>query len=144
MKYENKDELTLAYIAGVFDAEGSVMIGMNNGNYRLSVSLGNTKREIVDLFNSLFPGYIQIRKYDNPEHNDLYIWNVDCKKAGDFLSEISKYSRIKKEQIMLGIDLRETQHLGCNGLSDAVKKKRIEIAASLAALNHRGIAVCET
>jgi hypothetical protein len=101
---ENLDDMDVAYLAGLFDGEGSIGFGRNiNKKYnvrRLSVSLQltSTSPEIVPFLESM---NFKVHKHHNYKHNQF--WN-DSYHIGisslfgtlTFLQKIYPYLRIKK------------------------------------------------
>ena len=107
----------LAYIAGLFDGEGSIHVAhqkaprVQNPNHRvhvLSINITNTNKECIDfIFNTFNFGYVQTKKISNSNHKTLYIWSVRCLKAGKFLSVIFPYLIIKKEIAKIALEFQK-------------------------------------
>jgi len=106
----------LAYTAGIFDGEGSILISVNrphpkretiNPQHYLTACLGNTNRPLIDWLKSEFGGHIV--KGGNRQakrQQEYWIWSISSCQARDFLTLIYPYLRIKKEQARLGIEFQ--------------------------------------
>lgn len=92
----------LAYIAGLFDGEGSVEIRccvMPYGpKYNLRLTVGNTNQEIISWLHSLFGGFVQ-SKPPRQRRRACHWWSLTGDKAAEFLKLIEPYSRIKAQHI---------------------------------------------
>jgi len=102
----------LAYIAGFFDGEGSV--GVYCGTKKRSQSylrsqLKQNACAISDLiFEDLFKLYGgSLSKIKTSSGKTHINWQVSGDKCVIFLKDILPYSRLKKEQIVLGIEWQE-------------------------------------
>ena len=99
-----KRNLRQAYLAGMFDGEGSSYIlrvkqrRCTGFYYRACVSLGSTCREIVQELQKVYGGFVRKR----PPHNGvlwMYEWDVkDNYGKENFLLSILPYLRTKTEQ----------------------------------------------
>ena len=105
----------LAYIAGLFDGEGSIYISLRNNRpksrspeYSLRVSFVNTNEEVVHLIKDNFGGSILSRFREPDKKRKLtWDWAVSYIKAKDFLKAVYPYLIIKKKQAELGIKFQE-------------------------------------
>lgn len=104
----------LAYIAGLFDGEGTVTISVYNasrygGRQRriLMVMLSSTDRSIIDFLLRLFNGSLTITKAHG-NHKEIYRWTLSARMAADFLSNVLPYLRIKREHAILGLEWQAT------------------------------------
>lgn len=108
----------LAYVAGLFDGEGSIVIGvskpsikkrMKSPSHWLQVGISNTNKEIIDWLKNNFGGHISNRSYSPSRKNCIpsWEWRVMSNKAKDFLINISPFVRIKKKQVKLAIQFQE-------------------------------------
>jgi hypothetical protein len=102
------DEQLLSYLAGFFDGEGCIGVtpGTRTSYYLLQVSVSNTKREVLDLYQDLFDGKI-IKCKRGPRHKDVYVWSIHAKKAEAFLIAMHGRLRLKREQLELALEFRE-------------------------------------
>ena len=92
-------EIDLAYTAGIIDGGGCVCLSRVKDKtirYRLTVSVGNTDKRLVDWLKVTFRGYsvLQSRTKGN---KDYYQWRLHSQKASAFLSLILPYLKLKKK-----------------------------------------------
>ncbi len=152
-------EIEKAYLAGLFDGEGSVSVARtkpNNKNrdrtyrYTLEVTLTNTHQKTIEMFSKLFNGsYSRIRHHDKVGWKDAHCIRWSSLKAKSFLEELLPYLIIKKEQAKLAIEFQErkTQKRGfvpvkagrglSHRLSDEEIKKRHYYYDKIVRLNNR-------
>ncbi|CAA9280909.1 MAG: hypothetical protein AVDCRST_MAG26-3369 [uncultured Chloroflexia bacterium] len=111
-------DLTLAYVAGLFDGEGSIVIGcskrtLTSGNptahYWLQVGITNTDRELIDWLHITFGGHISDNSH-SPSRKRMrpcWAWRVMSREAKAFLESITPYLRSKKAQAAIAIDFQQ-------------------------------------
>lgn len=108
----------IAYSAGLFDGEGCIGItryrypdGHNplRFGYRLRCRVALTKREPIDFLKAHWGGtiYIDHRRRRNPNHNPAFNWQIESRRAIQFLEAISSYSLLKREHIELAKRMRD-------------------------------------
>lgn len=106
----------LAYLAGVFDGEGSICVWMDTKAYdsmAVTVSVGMNDREAIDLFQGAFGGSIVYVKRSNPRHKNSWRWAVKCRKAKVALEALLPHLLIKKRPALLALELISTiTHIG--------------------------------
>ena len=120
MLSQNKAEIPetiLAYVAGVFDGEGSVSVskappnkshGRKNPHFNLLVAITNCNAEMLLFAQKLFGGNFHARKNIRLGANHVcYAWQLNCWQAHRFLSAIYPYLIAKKRVAELGIQYQE-------------------------------------
>lgn len=120
MSTTNTDNITnemKAYLAGLFDGEGSVNIfkqsnrkDMNYPAYFVEISIGNTHKGVLQWILEHFGG----RLTDNAEqyshrNQRTWRWRASSDEAYKTLVLMLPYLIIKKEQAQLAIEFRERQ-----------------------------------
>lgn len=97
--------LTLEYIAGFVDGEGTFTIVKNNiDGYIPLFSVGNTNRQVLEDIRKFFSLAVNVNthKPKNPTHKTAYLlpsMNIDdCKSIA---TALEPYLRIKKEQAQI-------------------------------------------
>jgi len=139
----------LAYVAGLFDGEGSIYIAINkpkpkfhtkSPNHWLGAAIGNTNRPLVDWLKAEFGGHIVKGGGGHVKRQQAYwIWVVSSTQALTFLKRLYPYLRIKKEQAKLGIEFQNQRikdgNPGRKGISLEVLVKRDWYKKQISALN---------
>jgi len=86
-------KLELAWAAGLFEGEGTVRINKptkrNMG--ALIVSVTNTDRQIVDWFQTRWPGYMKGVSGMRPDQRPAWAWVIAAHVAAGFLTSIRPY-----------------------------------------------------
>jgi len=105
------DESEKAYVAALLDGEGSISIYEHTNYPRLSVSIYNTNKEVIDYLSEILDYHID-RGVDNRERSrqnkDCYVMMIRRQEESlDFLKHVKPYLVTKKEQAELGIDFME-------------------------------------
>jgi len=119
---------TNAYIAGVFDADGTIGIkkstysvrvtgDSNQPTYSERVCLKQVEPQAVDLLHGLVGGYRFTAKPTAKKGRPLHGWQATDLKAAKFLKAILPYLRIKRAQAENCLELRK--------LKERSKKARI-------------------
>jgi len=98
-----------AYLAGLFDAEGSVNIShtfikrKQSHCFALTLSITNSNEPIMNWLVEIIGGhYYQIQKSVRP----IFSWNISSVQAKQVLEHMSKYLRIKKQAADIGIEFQ--------------------------------------
>jgi len=112
----NHTDTDLAYVAGLFDGEGSIVIGVSKRkrsdrivpNHWLQVGIGICEKSLVDWLHSEFGGHITSngKTKEQGAKRQSWTWRVMSNEGAAFLSSILNYLRIKKEQAELAIEFQ--------------------------------------
>jgi len=95
----NKKEL--AYLAGFFDGEGSVIIDKNHG---MACVVASTTKWILELLRFNFGGSINTDKKIRYEHGHIcYHWKINSTNAESFLQAILPYLKLKRPEAEVAI-----------------------------------------
>jgi len=104
----------VAYLAGVFDGEGAVMIFKSSPRgrykspiYRLVVSVTNTNRELLEFAQKHLGGNVRGPYVRGAKWSPSYRWEMDDDEAIEFLKNIELYTQAKLEHIKVAIEFRE-------------------------------------
>lgn len=107
-------EVQASYLAGCFDADGSVSIskaktgtqGIKNPRYVLRINIVNTSLDLMNWLYENFGGLIKKRPLIDPaRHKQTYDWSFDNGKAIDVLELMEPYLIVKKSRVQLGLEL---------------------------------------
>ena len=137
-------ETDKAYLAGLIDGEGSIVI--EDCNYRKNVTLRmnitNSHIETLQELKRLYGGCLYIhRSKQLNRYKPVGQLGFTARRAAWILKEICPYLRIKKEQGQLALQFAETitprLHNG-KRLSLEVKEKRRQLREQISKLNKRG------
>ena len=96
-------KVELAYIAGIFDGEGSIGIRKQKGRYyQLAIALGMTNEYIPNLLMFSFGGTVY--KDIRPDPCQVFwVWHIASRKANVFLEAILPYLKLKRNEAELAI-----------------------------------------
>ena len=145
--------LNNAYVAGLFDGEGTVSLiytkvrpWVSNPTkrvmgFKFTIALSNTYRPILEVLQRQFHGDISCSKLPrNKNHKTVWSWKIGGRdKQIIFLNIIAPFCIIKKEQIKLGLAYLETSKGAGQHLTQKEWKKRIAIFEKLRVRNQRGL-----
>lgn len=111
------NKLTLAYLAGILDADGT--IGIKKSTYAMRVIMDSTQptyserihirqveRAALDLFVETFGGAISIEDANCKRGRSLFRWGLTDQKAANALKQLLPFLRIKKAQAENCLSLR--------------------------------------
>src|SRR5712671_4828910 len=95
-----RNEVLLAYLAGIFDGEGSVGFysggkGRISRTYVFTMEVKMTYKPIIDLFYETFGGSVGFRKKYKSHYKDQWRWRVVGPKARDTFMQLKPYLRLK-------------------------------------------------
>ena len=106
------EEWKLAYLAGIIDGEGTIVIakqkireGRKNHLYSLRMQVGNSEKRLIDWLQENFGGSIHIMR--ERHERKFYQWTVGSKDTYKLLKEMKYYLVIKEEQADIGIKFYE-------------------------------------
>ena len=103
----------LAWAAGLFEGEGTITIAVRNcdDTFRLVCIIGNTDRQVLDFFQSRWPGWYQPPYGERPGRKPSWSWTVAGPAAERFLREIGpafRTDRVRKK-CEIGLKFRSCQ-----------------------------------
>jgi hypothetical protein len=128
-----------AYIAGLFDGEGWVMIAYGkptkrrpSGAYHLSVGITSTDPRVIEWLCERVPAKLWHAKAPNETRRDSYQWRLALYRGAQFCREIAPYLIIKREEAeLVGEALR-------NGFAPLSADRREELRSLLQVLKTKG------
>lgn len=105
------DELSARYVAGYFDASGSLFVRREarilpnhlHRRYELLLEICNVDPAPLELLHELFGGSLAWKEKDQ-----LWRWRLGGKHIERFLHAVWPYSLVKREQIDIAIKFRAT------------------------------------
>lgn len=99
------DTLTLSYLAGFFDGEGS--IGFYSRSPRITVV--NTYLPILKQFKTIFGGSIIKRQKVEEHHKYSYAWVLCGNKIDTVLTTLLPYLKEKRKQALIIFDIIDSK-----------------------------------
>ena len=112
-------KLDLAYIAGLFDGEGSLTIFsfLRNGRkfHTLSISIANQDKQVISWVRDLFGGSVHdcmSAASKKGTGNPCWMWTTGSQVAKRFLLAVGPYTKIKKARVELAIQFQNTKSRG--------------------------------
>ena len=132
---------TICYVAGLFDGEGSIVIGVSKPSFKrdnkvpchwLQVGITNTNRELIDWLYNTFGGHISDNSHapSRKFQRACWQWRVMSIEGVFFLKLIQPYTKIKKRQIELAKEFQDNL-VNLRSLTPDLKSKEIERRQSL-------------
>src|SRR5260221_2107931 len=105
----------LAWAAGIVDGEGCIFIGAGV-SLRVRVGVTNTDIRMIERLKELFGGNAAYRRRNdrNPNHKNIWDWEVAAKKAEACLKEVLPYLVCKRDQAELALLARSYVRRGSN------------------------------
>lgn len=98
-------ELKLAYIAGLFDGEGTVTLCPEKpGGFRFPVlSMSSTSKNLLEICKDTFGGHISIHKIYHLHHKQSWSWKISHDSALHTASQLIPYIQEpeKRRRILL-------------------------------------------
>ena len=128
-----------AYIAGILDGEGSVLLDKGGSiTYHVRVKVYNTFPGIVEwIALTIGHGNIHKRKKYSDDHKQGWEWCITGRRAIDLLKQLYPYLKIKKLQAEVAFEYGKTiSYPGRVGLSSKVLVFREGLKARLSELNN--------
>lgn len=109
----NEQEL-IAYLAGLFDAEGSILIDKKKPRwsnksvqYILTVAVTNTRPELVRFIHQRHGGHVVGPVQTKEGQKPFYRWTLAGASARDFLRDIEPYLIVKRDRVALAYELQD-------------------------------------
>ena len=152
MWYNNsmKHAEVLAYMAGIVDGEGCIMIGRKSQGkgepprLTMIVNVVNTNEWLIQWIKMQFGGNIRNRFPPNPRAKMIWTWRVESKKAMEFLKLVMPYLQIKRPQAELAIQFQSRKRfrggtLIQRSLTDEEKALNETNRSLMHDYNHKGV-----
>jgi len=125
--------IDLSYIAGFFDADGSVGIYDRGKNYQVNVAIANSGKqgeEICLHLQSKFKGCLSFQKAKQKTHRNSFWWKLNgADSCLNFLEAIEPYLIIKKKQAQLCIEFIKKRKTFKRYMSEEEKEVLWNLAA---------------
>ena len=144
------EPVTLAYIAGIIDGEGTVFISKGRPGkdratpaYVACVRVGNTDKRLIEFLHSTFGvGGVYERPMTNAKWKICWLWAVTGPASGRVARAIRPYVRLKGAQLDLLLEyldgFQSFELNGRNGVSDEELNRRESLRQKIRELNRKG------
>lgn len=106
---ENKEDLIMAYVAGLIDGDGSISLIRENRasgfKYYPCIQLSNVFEGMIDLLHQTFGGCKKIKGHQAHAKKTQYVWNVrGLESCACFLEKVLPFLILKKKQAKVLLD----------------------------------------
>ena len=138
--------MTLQYLAGFFDGEGSIGINASPRKDKsqklycsLRINVANVHPDVINELYLRFGGSIDIVNVGKTNRRQAYRWMIACKKAASFLEAIYPYLVVKREQAKLALifQKRMIRRNPASVVTEEEMEKRLEIKKKISDWNHK-------
>jgi len=111
-----ENRVDFAYMAGILDGEGSIIIAKIkpairrrtiNPQYKLIVAASNTCLSLLEWIQENFGGEIRLRPCSSLGTKPVWQWRILHQRAADFLQQVLPYLKIKDKQAEEAIKFQE-------------------------------------
>ncbi len=110
-----------AYIAGLIDGEGSITIAESGQDFRLSLTITNTYRPVLEWVQERTGGSLASRRNDK-NRRPIHVLSINNKRVTQILRKIAPYMIIKRQQAQIALDFQLTK--GWQERTDEILEKR--------------------
>lgn len=127
-------DVECAYLAGLFDGEGTIGYYDYRNRHESTVMITNTDPRVMNwLLEKIGYGTVStIRNTYNRRKHVVHHWRISNKpRVTDFLEAIQPYLIIKKDQADLLLNLWRLESTGKNRITPVLKKRRDETMRQL-------------
>src|SRR2546429_585924 len=134
-----KKLISLEYAAGIFDGEGSFMMGRTRNSYQGFAALGLREKCVVDALCSRFGGFVRRAKARQPQHADSWRWLLTGPCLLKFCQMMRTRLFIKHHQCQLIEELQMIKiRTGNRPPSNVDSKRENAIYQRIRKLNRKG------
>lgn len=103
-----KEEVEMAYMAGILDGDGSFSVLKSHNSYHPCIQLSNAFKGMSEYLFDVFAGSKRIKKPQQDHHKILYVWSVrGLDSAKNVLNKVMPFLVLKKERAKYMLDFIE-------------------------------------
>jgi hypothetical protein len=127
-------------LAGILDGEGCISLHGRNaerGYLTPAIQVTNTDERLIDWLRQ-FGGRVYARHDARVTRKPSWTWCCFGAVARELLVEVEPYLKLKGEQARLVLSLNMRRRGSTSPLTDAERRQRGEVLASMRDLNRRG------
>jgi hypothetical protein len=94
-----------AYIAGIVDGEGSIMLSPSAGRYRFPVlAIANNDRQLLEWIDAIVGGgRIAVKPARKPTHSESYMWEIKNRRCIAICEQLRPYLRVARKVARVAI-----------------------------------------
>lgn len=144
--------IDLAYIAGLFDGEGSISLARlghkvwsKRSDFSLTVRIHNTRKDVLEWVSQTVGGKVYVASNHPPNgYNKVYQWLMTGPTSIKLLIQLKPFIKIKNQQIEVAIAFQQTKEIvGAKrqfrkGVPQDITEQRFALYEQLKALNRKG------
>lgn len=131
--YRTKNKLTLAYLAGMIDADGFISAHKRNHNGRIYcgplIGIAGTDPAPHQLAHSVWGGSLTAYTPKNPKHRLQHQWQCVGLRAATAIKDILPYLLTKRRQAEIAIEMWEMIDAGMHRTDDRLLAMATEISS---------------
>jgi len=142
-RYPQRSESELAWMAGLFEGEGTITIVSSSSRNTTTprVMLTMTDRQLIELIQSWFGGYVTQNKQKSPNHKVAFTWSAGSSLyVARFIKSVMPYLHSERVRQKAEIVLRDADGRVRGGDSSEYRDERRHNLAVIRELNVRGVA----
>lgn len=141
-------EKQLAYVAGLFDGEGSVGIyefkkKAQNSNWQFKVEIANTDWRIMQWLETTIGGKVGKKSSGKSHWRQGYCWRIQGKNAEIFCRLIRPYTIIKSDQIDACLYFRKFWGVSNKKQTEAAIQSKREMVEAIKQMKRKDHADCQ-
>lgn len=122
----------IAYLAGLFDGEGSICISRYHRKdtpylaYSLFINVRNTEKELVHCFQRAFGGCVGESQQTGIGTQPIYWWSCSKRRAIEFLDAVYPYlkSTRKRKAVRIARTFQAQKMVGAGSQNDAYRARQ--------------------
>jgi len=100
-----KEEINMAYMAGILDGDGSFSILKGPSSFHPCIQLSNAFKGMSEYLFEVFNGSKRVKKPQQQHHKPLYVWSVrGLRSSKEVLDKVIPYLILKKERAKFMLD----------------------------------------
>jgi|SRR3990172_9967425 len=109
--------LNIAYLAGIFDGEGSIARGRGRNGVLWSLMVTNAERPILEAFQRAFGGQVRQRSKKRDPHavRPIFEWGITGKNMRRCLTALFPFLRRERNRVNASIVLSVDEERCING-----------------------------
>jgi hypothetical protein len=138
---ENKEDLIMAYVAGLIDGDGSISLIRENRasgfKYYPCIQLSNIFEGMINLLHQTFGGCKKIKTHQSHAKKTQYVWNVrGLESCIKFLEKVLPFLVLKKKQAKVLLDyVKNPKHYNVDAEKMKIQSLNNESLVSLGSVS---------